>query len=75
MDPSCFKNSPLPPELIYDFLLDIYAEYLHQAIITPDTELQWNPFTVLPAVSRLFHVLSQPVFQKIFGEEADEPIK
>lgn len=72
------ENSTLPQELLYDILSSLYVPYLHQAIVGTGVEdgamAEWNAFIVLPAVSRVFHHLSQPIFRKIFGEEDNEPI-
>ncbi|GJJ10931.1 hypothetical protein Clacol_005160 [Clathrus columnatus] len=66
-------STTTPPDLVYDLLVEIYIEYLHQ-VLAEDVQPSWNAFTVLPLVSRLFYSLSQPLFRKIFGERDDEPI-
>lgn len=59
----------LPDDLIYDIIVDIFAEYLHLTLISAEPR-DWNAFVILPLVSRCFYALVQPLFHKIFGEES-----
>ncbi|KAF8518707.1 hypothetical protein BU17DRAFT_66335 [Hysterangium stoloniferum] len=69
MGPPSAHRETLPAELVYDIVIDIFAQYLQQAI-THLPSPQWNAFVVLPSVSRLFYSLSQHIFRRIFGEDA-----
>jgi hypothetical protein len=68
MDPPQTAGERLPVELVYDIIVDIFAEYLHHAL-TGIEPPKWNAFAVIPCVSRVFHSLSEPLLRKIFGEQ------
>ncbi|KAF8578228.1 hypothetical protein K439DRAFT_498269 [Ramaria rubella] len=73
MDPLPYPGETLPAELVYDIILDLFAQYLHHAL-TGAEHPTWNAFVVIPSVSRVFHSLSQPLFRRIFGENDVESV-
>lgn len=74
MDPSPPPSEMLPVELVYDIIIDIFAEYLHHTLVGVEPP-NWNAFVVIPSISRVFHSLSEPLFRKIFGEQNQESVE
>ncbi|KAF8519608.1 hypothetical protein BU17DRAFT_89732 [Hysterangium stoloniferum] len=56
----------LPNEIYYYILLHLFVEHLHSTLV--DGEVRpWNPFEVLPLVSRHFHEVCWSLYHGIFG--------
>ncbi|TFK53007.1 hypothetical protein OE88DRAFT_1330741 [Heliocybe sulcata] len=67
MDAAGRKSTVIPPEILYEILCDILADFFHIGVMDEDRTDSWDTISILTQTSRLFRDVTTRIVKQALG--------